>query len=299
MARKKIVAYIALRHHTRFIVPIMENLVGKGADVMYVVGQGEDSQEITAIDMGLKYTHVFDYVDDSDMDDVLKNYRIQQDSIGAALKRDFVLAIRGVTIIDRSLWSSAKEYVGFRNLFRQEKPDLCIALHEMNRWGKMFGFWAKKHHLPYLTLQEGLYYGWGFGLVGHVQYSTLDLVWGEMTRKKLCNFEAPTDRAIPVGNTHLAEEIRQLQEGNIRKEKRREYKCDQAVVVLLLISTTPPPLTEMIPFFDLFARRKDIRLFIKWHPVARKPVIDQWIESIPERIRKRVVNQYCSARLLL
>jgi len=240
--------------------------------------------------MGLKYTHVFDYVDDSDMDDVLKNYRIQQDSIGAALKRDFVLAIRGVTIIDRSLWSSAKEYVGFRNLFRQEKPDLCIALHEMNRWGKMFGFWAKKHHLPYLTLQEGLYYGWGFGLVGHVQYSTLDLVWGEMTRKKLCNFEAPTDRAIPVGNTHLAEEIRQLQEGNIRKEKRREYKCDQAVVVLLLISTTPPPLTEMIPFFDLFARRKDIRLFIKWHPVARKPVIDQWIESIPERIRKRVVN---------
>ena len=89
---KKIVAYIALKHHTRFIIPIIEDLEGKGADVMYVIGQGERSQEITAIDMGLKYAHVFDYVDDSDMDDVLKNYRIQQDSIGAALKRDFVAA---------------------------------------------------------------------------------------------------------------------------------------------------------------------------------------------------------------
>ncbi len=285
---KKIVAYIALKHHTRFIIPIMENLAEKGADVMYVVGQGENPQEITAIDMGLKYTHVFDYVDDSDMDDVRRNYRIQQDSIGAALRRDFVLSITAVTIIDRKLWSSAKEYIGFRNLFPKEKPDLCLALHEQTRWGKMLGFWAKKHHVPYITFQEGLYYV--NDILGHVMYSTLCLVWGEMTRKKLTGFEAPTDRVIPVGNTHLVEEIRQLQEGNIRGKKRRQYKCDQTVVVLLLISTTLPPLTEMMPFFDLFTRRKDIRLFIKWHPVARKTDIENWIESVPKAVRAKIVS---------
>ena len=285
---KKIVAFIALKHHTRFIVPIMENLAEKEADVMYVVGQGENPQEITAIDMGLRYTHVFDYVDDSNMDDVLKNYHIQKDSIATALKKDFVLSIKGVTIIDRILWSSAKEYVGFRNLFKKEKPDLCIALHELNRWGRMFGFWAKKHHVPYLTLQEGLYYV--DNILGHVMYSTLNLVWGEATRKNLTGFEAPEDRVIPVGNTHLAEEIRQLEEGNIRKKKRREYKCDKAVVVLLLLSTILPPLAEMIPFFDLFASRKDRRLFVKWHPVARRLVINQWIESVPKAVRKKIVN---------
>ncbi len=285
---KKIVAFIALSHHTRFITPIMETLAGKGADVIYVVGQAENSQEITAIETGLRYRHVFDYVDDADMDDVRRNYHLQKDAIAASLRRDFVLATNPVTVIDRVFWASAKEYVGFRNLFPKEKPDLCLALHEQTRWGKMLGFWAKKHHVPYITFQEGLYYV--NDILGHVMYSTLCLVWGEMTRKKLTGFEAPTDRVIPVGNTHLAEEIRQLQEGNIRGKKRRQYKCDQTVVVLLLISTTLPPLTEMMPFFDLFTRRKDIRLFIKWHPVARKTDIENWIESVPKAVRAKIVS---------
>ena len=287
---KTIVAYIALKHHTRFIVPIMENLAEKGADVMYVVGQGENPQEITAIDMGLKYTHVFDYVDDSDMDDVRKNYHIQKDSIAAALRRDFVLSIKGVTIIDRALWPSAKEYVGFRNLFQKEKPDLCIALHEINRWGRMFGFWAKKHHVPFITLQEGLTYDQDFGYTGHVQYSTMGLVWGERVRNKFAKFEAPLDRIIAVGNTHLAREIEYLGKNNIRDKKRREYKCDRAFVVLLLFPPRPPSKDELMPFLEVFARRKDLRLFIKWHPAARKRVIDNWIESVLKAIKKKIVS---------
>jgi len=240
LAREKIVAFIALKHHTRFIVPIMENLAEKGPDVMYVVGQGENPQEITAIDMGLRYTHVFDYVDDSDMDNVRKNYHIQKNSIAAALKRDFVLSTRGVTIIDRALWSSAKEYVGFKNLFPKEKPDLCIALHEINRWGRMFGFWAKKHHVPFITLQEGLTYDQDFGYTGHVQYSTMGLVWGERVRNKFAKFEAPLDRIIAVGNTHLSREIEYLRKNNIRDKKRRQYKSNRAFFVLLLFPPRPP-----------------------------------------------------------
>jgi len=288
--RKKIVAYIALRHHTRFIIPIMENLAEKGADVMYVVCQAERSQEITAIDLGLEYTHVFDYVDDSDMEDVLKNYHIQKDSIGASLKRDFVLHIRGATIIDRSLWAAAKEYVGFRNLFPKEKPDLCLALHELNRWGKIFGFWAKKNHVPFITMQEGLTYDLDFGYTGHVQYSTIDLVWGERVRNKFAEFEAPIDRIIPVGNSHLSREIEYLRKNNIRDKKRRQYKCDRAFVVLLLCSPFPPSKDELMPLMEVLARRKELRSFIKWHPAARKPDIDKWIESVPKAVRKKIVS---------
>jgi len=48
LTREIIVAFSALKHHTGFIVPIMENLEEKGTDVMYVIGQGENPQEITA-----------------------------------------------------------------------------------------------------------------------------------------------------------------------------------------------------------------------------------------------------------
>lgn len=287
---KKIVAFIALKHHTRFIIPIMENLAGKGADIIYVVGQGENPQEITAIDMGLRYTHVFDYVDASDMDDVRKNYHIQKDSIAAALKKDFVLSVKGVTIIDRALWAPAKEYIGFRNLFPKEKPDLCIALHELNRWGRMFGFWAKKNNVPFITLQEGLTYGQDFSYTGHVQYSTMGLVWGERVRNKFAEFEAPYDRIIPVGNTHLAREIESLRKNNIRDKKRHQYKCNQVFVVLLLFPPRPPSSDELKPLLEVFAKRKDLRFFIKWHPAAKKRVIDNWIEPIPKAIKKKIVS---------
>ena len=40
---KKIIAYIALPHHTRFIMPVMEELVSQGAQIRYIVGQAERS----------------------------------------------------------------------------------------------------------------------------------------------------------------------------------------------------------------------------------------------------------------
>jgi hypothetical protein len=43
---KKIIAYIALAHHTRFIIPVMEKLASNGARIRYIVGQAERSQEI-------------------------------------------------------------------------------------------------------------------------------------------------------------------------------------------------------------------------------------------------------------
>jgi len=287
---KKVLAFIALRHHTRFIKPIMEYLAGKGAQVEYIIGQGESPQELTAMELGLQFRHLFDYVGEDDREDVLKNYIIQRDTLSQSLRQDYSLAAQLVTVTDRSIWSAAKEYIGFRNLIKEERPDLCLALHELNRWGKTLGFWAKKQNIPYITLQEGLYYGQSIGLVGHVQFSTANLVWGEVTRKKLSQFEAPTDRIIPVGNTHLAREIELLQTNNTRTKMRKKYQCQEAFAVLLFLPPNPPPSKEYRPLFDLFPQRMDRRLFLKWHPTVRNLFIRDWFEAIPRRLRTKIVN---------
>ena len=152
---KKVIAYIALVHHTRFITPVMEELVSQGAQIRYVVGQAERSQEITAIELGLDYAHIYDFISDEDHEDIRQNYQLLRQTFAVSLKTDCMLGMLPLTVTDKILYSTAAEYIGVRNILKQDKPDLCFALHELNRWGKMFAFWAKKENIPFITLQEG------------------------------------------------------------------------------------------------------------------------------------------------
>jgi len=136
--RKKVLAFIALEHHTRFIIPIMEYLEKLGAETQYIIGQGENPQELTAMKLGLRYIHIFDYVASEDIADVLNNYNLLRTAISKSLQSDWALSTNPVTITDRSLLASAKEYVGFRNLIQQEKPDLCILLRQATHLRSIF-----------------------------------------------------------------------------------------------------------------------------------------------------------------
>lgn len=280
---KKIIAYIALAHHTRFISPVIKNLVAQGAHAHYVVGQAERSQEITAIKLKLDYSHVFDYVSDQDKEDIEKNYVRLKHSFALNLKNNFLFGSSPTTVIDKTIYSSALEYIGFRNLLKKEKPDICFALHELNRWGKMFSFWAKKLDIPTITFQEGLYYGLDFGYTGHVQYSTLNLVWGNRIKKKLTDFEAPADKVIPVGNTHLAREIETQKKNSIRSKKRKQYNCEDAFAILLLFSGNIPDPEQLYPLFQVVSENPDIKLFIKFHPISKIDQVQKWVSSIPDK----------------
>lgn len=277
---KKVVAYIALAHHTRFITPIMEELSSRGARVQYIVGQAENSQEITAIELGLEYSHIFDYTTDEDANDIQKNYALLKQTFGCSLKNNFLLGSQPVTVTDKTLFATAVEYIGFKNLLDKEKPDLCFALHEINRWGKMFAFWAKKKNCPFITLQEGMAYTLDFGHSGSAQYSTLNLVWGEKAKKKLVSFEAPASKIIPVGNTHLATEIAYQKEHGIREIKRNEYHISDKFVSLLILSSILPDPNLFKPIFKVVSENKDQRIFVKFHPSCRKEHIDNWAKII-------------------
>ena len=289
---KKVTAYIALKHHTRFIIPIMEQLAAMGTQTNYLVAQAERSQEITAIEMNLRYSHIFDFLDDSDTKDIYKNYHILRTGFASALLKDKIFSLQVPTVLDKTLFGTAQEYIAFKNYFKQTKVDVCIALHETNRWGKIFAFHAKKNAIPFITFQEGLYSTASayhdFALTGHTQYSTLNLVWGQKTKEKLANYEAPEEKIISAGNTHITNEIIRLNQHNIRKIKRLEHQCNDGFVGLLLFSINLIPIDELMPLFDVFTKSNRFHLYLKFHPATVRIDIDKWLEQIPEEKKKGV-----------
>ena len=288
---KKIIAYIALKHHTRFIIPIMEALKAQGAKIQYIVGSAERSQEITAMECGIDYVHAFDYTDPSDQKAVDETYHLLRDGFVEGIKKDVAIGASVLlTVLDKNLHATAREYIGFKNFLEREKPDLCLALHELNRWGKMLSFWAKKMNIPFFTLQEGLYAATDYLFIGHVQFSTMDLVWGEKTRQKLIGYEAPADRVIAVGNTHIAQEIKLLEKNKTRQKKRKAFGFNKKFVVLLLFSALPSPHNEILPLFKYFKATKDRELIVKFHPVTTQIIIQEWTEKFPKEILPRMIH---------
>ncbi len=285
---KKVIIYIALLHHTRFLIPIADKLASLGAETKYVVGQGERSQEITAVECNLNYKHVFDYISSKDFHDINKNYLKQREVFGDALQKNYSLGAQMITVMDKTLHATAEEYIGFRNLLKLEKPDICFALHELNRWGKMFSFWSKKMNIPFITLQEGLGYNLDFGYTGHIQYSTLGLTWGERIRKKFGDWEAPVERIIPVGNTHISEEKKRQKKNDIRKKMRKKFKCSDKFANLLIFSAIPLPVETVLPLFKITAKDPDLALIVKFHPADKQDRIKVWKDSIPDNFKKRV-----------
>ncbi len=283
---KKIIAYIALAHHTRFIIPVMERLASQGARIRYIVGQAERSQEITALELGLEYSHIYDFITDADYDEIQKNYHLLKQTFAHSLKRHFLLGVLPVTVIDKTLYATSMEYIGLRNLLKKEKPDLCFALHELNRWGKMFAFWAKKENIPFITLQEGLTYDIDFGYSGHAQYSTLNLVWGERVKRKMVGFEAPESKILPVGNAHLAKEMAVQKKKRVRETKRKTYGISNHFVSLLVLSATLPNPDLFAPIFKTVSENTGQTLFVKFHPACKKPQIDKWTKLIPDHFKK-------------
>ena len=64
LAGKKVLCFIALPHHNRFLVPIMEALAGQGMEVVYFTAAAEGAFEITLNEAKLPYRHVLDYADE-------------------------------------------------------------------------------------------------------------------------------------------------------------------------------------------------------------------------------------------
>ncbi len=286
---KKIIIFIALLHHTRFILPISRYLKRRGAQIKYMVGQAERSQEITAIECNLDYRHIYDYITTDDYPLIHDNYVRERTTFTRAMTKDPAMASQLTTVMDKTLYCTAMEYVAFKNMLDTESPDLCFALHEVNRWGKMFAFFAKKFNIPFMTLQEGLNYDLNSQYTGQVQYCTLDLVWGGRVKNKLARYEAPAERIIPVGNTHISEELRLQKKNNTRDRLRQKYQCGDHQVFLLFFSGKVPSREHLMPVFKGISTAEKTTLFVKFHPATRRLLLEKWIEQIDPKNKQNII----------
>jgi hypothetical protein len=119
---------------------------------------------------------------------------------------------------------------------RAEKPDMFVALHELNPWGKEVGHVAAKYGIPFITLQEGDYYTDDLNFAVHTEYSTVNLLWGESTVQHLEKYRCSTDKMIITGNWYLDDIIKKYSNASMSRTIRNELgiKQDRKVLALLV-----------------------------------------------------------------
>ena len=174
LSGKKAFCFIALPHHNRFLVPIMEALVLQGMEMVYFTAAAEGAFEITLNQAKLPYRHVLDYADEETAERWLTaSLRC------ASAARENTSPIRFSRCRSSSRISHSR---GGGKLSRprshagSRKPDLLFAFHELNPWGKILGHLSHLHRIPYFTLQEGLYYADIHYYRFHTDFSTACLV---------------------------------------------------------------------------------------------------------------------------
>jgi hypothetical protein len=155
---KKVLCFIALPHHNRFLVPIMNGLRSRGMDVVYFTAAAEGAFEITLNQAKLPYRHLLDYSDAETRSKVEAAYRYLRPIYQEKILGSRTFQAVPVVIQDKTIRPTVENVYCLMRMLEVEKPDLLFALHELNPWGKMLGYLSHTYQIPYFTLQEGLYY---------------------------------------------------------------------------------------------------------------------------------------------
>lgn len=281
---KKALCFLALPHHNRFLVPIMEALQSRGMETIYFTVPAEGAFEITLNQAKLPYRHVFDYIDASVREKSQSAYGELRQIFQEKILTHPVLQSVPVVVQDKVIRSAVENFHALERMIEREKPDLLFALHELNPWGKMLGYLSHTHRIPYFTLQEGLYYADLYYYRFHTDFTTACLVWGEDCRQTLLRAGCSDDKIFAVGNTHLWAAKNEFTEPKRVARTRAELgiAADKRVVLFLMSHSYYQPFEAKI-FLDWMRKRGDVVAVFKWHPVTSKEIIDRALEKISQQ----------------
>jgi GT2 family glycosyltransferase len=281
LSGKKVLCFIALPHHNRFLVPIMEALSREDMEVVYFTAAAEGAFEITLNQAGLPYKHLFDYVTNETADRTAEAYRelrsILQDKILGSRTMQSV----PIVIQDKVIRGAVETFVCIQRMLEVEKPALLFALHELNPWGKILGYLSQVHRIPYFTLQEGQYYADIHYYRFHTDYSTACLVWGQECREILLRAGCSDDKIFPLGNTHIWDAKKEFADFQTVARTRQVLGiAPDKKIILFLMSHSHYRTFEAQPFLRWIKARGDIVALFKWHPVTAKEIIDKAMEKL-------------------
>jgi hypothetical protein len=200
---KKIACFVALAHHTRFLLPITEAAKRYGANTLFFLTMSDYPFERDLFKKKIDYKYLNGYTNDEIRKKIEGSFNTFLDQWAKKLFQWDGFRQWPLLEQERMMSNCFEEYFCLEEFINREKPDIFIALHERNRWGKLIGHLSYKYGIPYITLQEGDYHEDRLSFSAHNEYSIVNLLWGEATKNMLVKHKCPSDKIILVGNTHL------------------------------------------------------------------------------------------------
>ncbi len=284
---KKIASFLALPHHTRFFMPIREEIRKHKGDILFVTPLSDYPYELDMMKRNLSYRHFTDYM----TDDVVKKINT---GLSELFERWSAVCFRWKGFrrwpLFKETWifkEFMEEYFCMEKFMEVERPDLFLVHHECGRWGKIIGHLCYKNKIPLVTFQEGDYYTTQAGHSMHTEYSTANLLWGNVTKDKLARLKCSVDKMLPVGNTHIDGAIKENSSAETRNAIRKELAVPpDKKIVLFLVGIKIGGIIKK-DFWEALLRgleRIEDRavLIFKWHPSVFKSGIEQIREIFRE-----------------
>ncbi len=298
---KRAFCFLALKHHSRFLLPITRYLEKEGMQVMYLTAPAEMPFELTLKDEGLPFNHTQDYLDPNLAKAVDDAYRQVRSAWREKVLDNSILHHFPLPVQDKVLRMRTDDFYLFRRMFEVEKPDLVLALHELNSWGKTLGYLSHEFHVPMITLQEGLYYAPAAVYRFHTEYSSACLAWGEATKEILIRCGGSAEKIFVVGNTHLYSVIARHGERAAIKRTKKELAIakDQKLVTLLMAGLGYDQGFEFPPvLLDWLRADPRIHLICKWHPQTNRLALERIADKTRPIPNIQMLQHYDTYRLL-
>src|SRR5262245_50805131 len=150
-AGKKALCFLALPHHNRILLPIMQELQQRGTEIVYCTAAAEAAFELTLNQAGLPYRHVMDYATPDVVAQITDAFHSLRPVWLDTIFTHPELQAAPLPIQDKVIRSAIENVFCFQRMIEVEKPDVLFALHELNMWGKLLGYFSHVQHIPYVT----------------------------------------------------------------------------------------------------------------------------------------------------
>jgi len=295
---KKGLFYVGQPHHMRLWKPVFEKLTRKGMEIIYVTSTVYFPFELTALNEKIVPVYLEDLAGEKDLKMAEDYYALLGKKLSELHVNNKVFNLLPPEIVSQTLKEVLREFILFEKLLQKEQPDVIFALHEVNRWGKILGYLSFKMGIPFVTLQEGAYYGYGFSLSYHTEYSLTNFVWGPQTVDVLRKVGNAPEKAWIVGDTHLDYAVPNYlrRSGYHRKRVYEELKLDKNKPLLMIIQGVGSyDLRERLK--ELKSLLKDYNVVVKLHPNLSRQSVDE-LKGKLEAENFRLLQLYDSYSLL-
>ncbi len=235
LKNKKIAFFVTLPHHCKYLFPLAESVRKEGAEILFFTTSDLYPFEGELIKRGYRFKFLSEYADEETKEHIRRtSNKFYDEWIRLIFGWD---GIRHWPLYtqDRLLMLRIEEYSCIVQMAKIEQPDMFVALHEVNPWGKEIGHVAAAYGIPFITLQEGDYYVDTLASMIHTEYSTACLIWGDSTVSYLERHKNSTDKMVINGNWYLDDIIEKYSTASMRRSVRNELGIKQGRKVLALL----------------------------------------------------------------